>query len=385
MRNIFKNILISVLSLGVTFTLCEIGSRFMLPPAHDVEITVTPVQRSDAPARSLADDSGAIAPVIDWSGPHGVRLFPNVTATIHNHTLSKQDVILNINSLGLRGPELKPEKGDEFRILAIGDSITLGDYVAQDDTIPGILERSLRSLNPKTIVMNAGLPGANTSDEYYHYVELADTAKPDIVLLGMYLNDAQNSGEFYAKKLTFPFNKSRFLSFVAERINILNIQATVQNAALDPNWRESFRAGRNLTTGPMFEDRNAFDFEIYNAHQDFGLAWNEQAWKNLTEITDTFARSVKQHNQKLLVYYLPIHIQVFGKEESISRYPQEQFKKMCETLNLTCLDLLPQLREAAKDLSVHQMYYDHCHYRKEGNELIAKILTDWIKKDVSKN
>lgn len=384
MSSLVKNLAVSLVSIIVTFILCEIGARFLVPPHRDIEVTVTARTNSTETQRSASDDSGSISPVLDWSGPHGIRLYPNITATIHHHTLSKQDVTLTINSLGLRSPELSKDKGDEFRILAMGDSITLGDYLAQSDTIPDRLQKNLSSINPHIVVANAGLPGACTSDEFYHYEEISDVVKPDIVLVGMYLNDAQNSEQFYAKKLAFPYSASRFLSFVSERLHFLNIQQSVQNVGIDPAWKETFRAGRDLKSGYMLDERNGFDFEIYNASEDFGLAWNGQAWNNLAAMIEIFSRAVRERHQKFLLYLLPVHMQVYSKEDVLSTYPQDQFHKMCQRFNLDCLDLLPKLRIEAKNISMRDMYYDHCHYKKAGNEIIARILNDWIKNYVPK-
>jgi lysophospholipase L1-like esterase len=95
--------------------------------------------------------------VIDWSGKNGIRLHPNTKASIHNHTLSKIDVQINVNSLGLRGPDLGPKQDGEIRILAFGDSITFGDYMEEAETIPALLQKSLEARAKKVVVLNAAL------------------------------------------------------------------------------------------------------------------------------------------------------------------------------------------------------------------------------------
>jgi hypothetical protein len=95
----------------------------------------------------------------------------------------------------------------------------------------------------------------------------------------MYLNDAQSGGLFFAKKLPDPWAKSRFFTWVSDRFQLLDT-AFFKNAmpgAIDPKWREKFRAGRNLKSGDMFTTPDGFDREIYNAYMDFGLGWNPNA------------------------------------------------------------------------------------------------------------
>jgi lysophospholipase L1-like esterase len=363
--------------------ICEFAARFILPPTKDIQVSYTPRKSSTESTKQTKEDRGGIDAVLDWSGQNGIRLYPNVSALIHNHSLSKQDVLLETNNLGLRHPDLLAKTSDDFRILAMGDSITIADYVAANQTIPSFLQDKLNPINHKISVINAGLPGANTKDEFHHYLELADEVKPDIVLVQMYLNDAQNSESFYASKLKFPFSYSRLLSFIAERLQILKIQTSAQNQELDPNWRESFANGRKLSSGDMLTSKDGFDYEIYNAHKDFGLAWNPQSWKNLEEITDTFARATKERGSKFMIYLLPIHAQVYGDKNVISIEPQNQFKQMCNKLNLKCFDMLPVLQDAGKSIPMNQMYYDHCHYQAVGNRIIADALSSWIQKELS--
>ena len=379
-----RNILVICFGLVCALIICEVGVRLTVPPSKQIEATVEAKKESTNPTKEDSAE-GTIMPVMDWSGQHGVRLNPNMNVTIHGHPLSHEDVLLSTNSLGLRYRDLALEKGNEFRILNVGDSITLGDYVNESATIPYLLEKKLSEKNPHIAVINAGLPGASTFDEFYHYEEIASSVKPDIVLVAMYLNDAQNSEKFYAKKLSFPFSESRLLSFIAERLHYLDIKTSVVTEGIDPAWKETFRAGRALKSGYMLSDRDGFDFEIYNASEDFGLAWSQKAWENLTTITDTFARAVKENNQMFLVYLLPIHMQVYANDATLSIYPQEQFKKMCDTLHIRCFDTLPKLRTMAKNIPINEMYYDHCHYRKAGNDAVSQIVAEWVKEYVPGN
>ena len=88
------------------------------------------------------------------------------------------------NSLGLRGPEttLKPAKP---RILCLGDSFTFGDFVGNDETLPGQLQTQL---GDKVEVLNCGVNGTTIIDQKY-FLERFLTLDPDIVLLTYYEND----------------------------------------------------------------------------------------------------------------------------------------------------------------------------------------------------
>ena len=53
---------------------------------------------------------------------------------------------VRINSLGYRGANFPAEKRPgEFRVLAVGDSFTYGDFVDNGETLPARLEEALRA------------------------------------------------------------------------------------------------------------------------------------------------------------------------------------------------------------------------------------------------
>ena len=63
------------------------------------------------------------------------------------------------NSLGIRGGAIGPKKADTRRVLAVGDSFTLGLQVRDDETFSALLSEAL---GPTIEVLNAGVPGYGT-------------------------------------------------------------------------------------------------------------------------------------------------------------------------------------------------------------------------------
>jgi hypothetical protein len=95
---------------------------------------------------------------------------------------------VQVNSLGLRGPELAAKRPGERRILFLGDSLTYGQGVADDETVPAALERALAERAPQQrwSVVNAGCRAYGTSHELGLLAELGARIQPDVVLLGWY-------------------------------------------------------------------------------------------------------------------------------------------------------------------------------------------------------
>ena len=387
MKKLFQNIGIAMLSLIASLALCEVVARVVLPPPMAVKVTGQKLLPSAQPQKDVHGTDGSINSVIDWSeaAKKGVRLYPNVTGYIQNHILSHQDVVIRVNSLGFRGVEVPPRTPGQFRILFLGDSITFGDYVDENLTIPVLLEEKLKARGyTNVVVMNAGLPGANFAEEYSHYQEMYESADADLVLLGMYLNDAQQTQKFYAKTLRFPFSASRFLAWVVQRFQLVSsdvIFGKERGREVEKDWRESFRAGRELRSGSMLTSRDGFDFEIYNAHNDFGLGWSSTAWNQMGKIAKSFVGLARQNRSKFAAFLFPVLIQVYCTPEALNTYPQEEFKKLFDNLEVPNYNLLPALREKAKTITSKELLYDHCHYRAEGNQFVSDLLADWLTKE----
>jgi lysophospholipase L1-like esterase len=114
---------------------------------------------------------------------------------------------VRINSLGLRGPEISPEKPPEtWRILALGDSWTFGFRIGESDTWPRHLEAALnqraaaRGEAPRYQVVNAGVIGYSTEQEAAYLRSEGRRFEPDLVILAFYpVNDLHSKYDKYRR------------------------------------------------------------------------------------------------------------------------------------------------------------------------------------------
>lgn len=108
---------------------------------------------------------------------------------------------LNINSHGVRGPEISNKKDENmFRIVCLGDSTTLGWEVKYNLTYEQQLQSLLNTEDNslKFEVINAGVPGYTAYQGYMllkRYISLWD---PDIVTVYFGSNDSYDAKRFYA-------------------------------------------------------------------------------------------------------------------------------------------------------------------------------------------
>lgn len=106
-------------------------------------------------------------------------------------------ILVQHNELGFRDVEFPIQKPPgEFRVLAIGDSLTYGSGVLREDAWPEVLERRIATNGRPTQVINCGFAAGNQPAHYARWLEsdglLLD---PDLVVIGLSLNDLGNGND----------------------------------------------------------------------------------------------------------------------------------------------------------------------------------------------
>ncbi len=106
------------------------------------------------------------------------------------------DVAVRINSRGLRGREMGPEKPPGgYRVLVLGDSQTFGWGVEDAECYPRVIEQGLRRQSRRPVeVINAGVPGTGTAQQLYFLETEGWSYRPDAVVVGFFINDLGDNG-----------------------------------------------------------------------------------------------------------------------------------------------------------------------------------------------
>ena len=158
---------ISLISTFATLLLLEAGIRLLSPQ----DLTYW----DSRPFRRLVNTS-----------PHFVENIPNSHATFIG-------VPVTINRLGLRGDDIVTLKPPHtIRIVVVGDSVAFGYGIPLEDTYAKVLEKRLNedpARRSRYEVLNGGTLGGSLAD-YLHFLnQKAELLQPDVVLLGVTLND----------------------------------------------------------------------------------------------------------------------------------------------------------------------------------------------------
>jgi hypothetical protein len=99
------------------------------------------------------------------------------------------------NSQVYLGPEFPEKRDGVTRVVIMGDSFNMGWGLRPEDRVSARLEKHLNDAQPgKWEVVNAGIPSGDFPELYYKYREILPL-KPDILILGMTLNDVMRKPE----------------------------------------------------------------------------------------------------------------------------------------------------------------------------------------------
>jgi lysophospholipase L1-like esterase len=125
--------------------------------------------------------------VIDQSS-----LFYTLKPNLKRHNRIRPDLPrswwMTLNADGFRGPD--PVKGKKT-ILFLGDSFTFGWGLDDHDVFPAVIRAELSQDYKGYQVINGGVPGYNTIQEYQLLKRHWDKWQPKLVLLSYVINDAE--------------------------------------------------------------------------------------------------------------------------------------------------------------------------------------------------
>ncbi len=257
---------------------------------------------------------------------------------------------IQINSLGFRDEDFPAQKpGNEYRILAVGDSFTFGPGVLVQDTWVQQLEGMLHAKHQTPVqVINAGFAtGSHYPPGYVDWIQNHGLGlQPDVVIIGFCLNDM---GPIPMLGYVVP-ELQPWLGGASAILNQIQYQLAERQSR-----QRSYHASTDASV--LVKDRPK--------------AWNE---------TQQALREIKQHldakGVRMLVPIFPM-LSMLG-----DNYPYLGLHKMvrefCAAEGIECVDLLPDFRGLDdRELWVHPTDQ---HPNPEGNRIIAQGILRYLDK-----
>jgi len=231
-------------------------------------------------------------------------------------------VTVETNSLGFREKEYPVERRPGVkRIVVLGDSYTFGTGVEFKDIFTKRLEAALNGVE----VIGFGVPGYNTTNELATLREVAARFKPDLVIVGYVLNDAE---------LAQPDGATAPRATQGQR----RVLDEVHIAMKDASKLYRFLAPRAGEVAKLFGMRYAVGAtnRMIRAFEDDAPGWIESRASLL---------AIAEESRRLGAATL---VAVFPMMVDFASYPlapaHERIRAFCEANNIAVVDLLPSFK-----------------------------------------
>jgi lysophospholipase L1-like esterase len=293
-------------------------------------------------------------------------------------------VPVSVNALGLRDREVAvPKPRGTVRILGIGDSVTFGYGVRLEETYLKVLESRLRQTaraGARYEALNAGVEECGL-DAYYDAVgTLGPLLQPDLVLVGIVLNDVQRYDDF-------------------ER------GARPREASLEPGLARrvhgALLARSQLYYASAMATRSLlYRFHVLDVADLYGSplravrgesASLERAWASSLHVLERLVGLARARGLRVVLVVFPVEVQL--DEAAILRYrrdygvrvseraldgePQRRLLAFGERHDVPVIDVLPALRAAGGTdlyLRTGAIRFDPVHFSPRGHRIVAETI-----------
>jgi hypothetical protein len=351
----------------------------------------------------------AFGPIVPGSYQLGVLMIPNERYG-HFHVANasawyRTDEYLThvrTNALGLRGPAIgrQPTPG-RARILLAGDSFVEARQVAEHETTAALLGAAV---GPTCEVVNAGVAGWGTGEEYVYLRDAGLSLRPNLVILVFFMgNDVANNarranpGSGWHTGPGFRLQKDGSL---AE----LDFDPTPEESALSLLLgRLSFaftyvESGVLAKLGDQDDDDGRSGIvkrDLFSTRESSEV---RRAWQLTEALLDNVSRTVTEAGSRLLLVAAPASYQVYPGEaqwlrsqaksdrangtsevDMALKAPNRHLAEIAERLGVAYLDLLPALRAAAATSPRDRLYFESdAHWTAAGHRVAGRALATFL-------
>ncbi|MBI2454282.1 MAG: SGNH/GDSL hydrolase family protein [Parcubacteria group bacterium] len=274
-----------------------------------------------------------------------------------------------INSKGLRDLEHDYQKpAGVTRILGLGDSVTFGSGVSFEDTYLRQLEKKLGEAGYKIEVVKTGVNGYDFDQEYAYYLNEGYRYDPDLVILGIVLNDIRpvtaqmirEHKEYQEQLLKAGDKKSTTKATLSQHVSRYCRLCGLALAVLE-NWESKVQ-------------RQEYNLEYFN--HSLTREWRTNYSRYEEKILQLFFQ-LSNENRKLVLVIFP-YLEQLKHSYGLTRMPQDLILETAKTNNIMVVDLMPYLdRLDYKDLFLGG---DSMHLNSDGYAIVAQALYDELVK-----
>ncbi len=361
----------NLVALAVTTTLTlaagELVLRWLLPApplvnlgarrGADVSVTAAPGSSREVSDLYLQTDKG-------------LRLRPGASLTISNYPIGGRTVEVSTDDLGMRRIDRTATagvaEGGKLRVLFLGDSVTFGEGVSDNETFPQLLEGRRTGRGRRVQALNGGVPGYGIANEVELFVDVRESVAPDVAVLVFYLNDAIPSPAIRV------FTPPAWLadSYLVGRLYVVASRAAgglapasrfMPEQSLVEGWQREVLAARGDPSRALAAKNLA----------DWGVAWSDGVWSWIEPYVVKFASLARETGARPLLVVTPLEAQLDASR--LDDRPQRRMREIGGKLGMPVVDVLPALREAS-GASKEALFLDHCHFSPAGHRVVAEAI-----------
>ena len=277
------------------------------------------------------------------------------------------------NRVGLRNTE--EPSNNAFRILAVGDSLTFGPYLANEDAWPAWAENYVRQYYHSTDrvqVFNAGIAGYTIADELAYLKEKGADFHPGLVVLAVCENDVDDLRKEHNGVVQRP--EGNALSNVERVIKAIARSSALGNLAVELKTQINFSAlGIDTRRG----EGNALPPSEVSAEYD-------RLARRYGELFRETVTLLKSRQIKLAVVFIPSSSAV---DDSQASQIEPLIKTLTTETETPYLDLTPIMKREPdpaarlyllqKDVTTGQMA-GNGHLSREGGAAVGHAVADWL-------
>ena len=302
-----------------------------------------------------------------------------------------------INSKGLRDRELPYEKSaGAQRILVLGDSYVEADQVDAREMVTTRLETLIGG---RTEVINAGVGGYGTAQEWLFFREEGYRYQPDVVLVVFFIgNDVRNNSaklDNDSRLLTEPY----FGLAADGSLTPVDARSKVKPRAEGPldgikrPLRGSvlynvFETGVLEKLGQDDESEDVYTWskneEVYQVR--YSRDW-EDAWAVTRALLAALKSDVEARGASLVLVAAPSDLQVrtddwerllrskrFQARDFDLEKPNRLLAEIADRLGLPLIDLLPEFRRAEPESHSGLFFRQNRHWTADGHTVAAQVI-----------
>lgn len=287
--------------------------------------------------------------------------------TIPDKTVTNGKITYSTNSMGLRSKEVDSSRG---QILLVGDSVTFGLGVNNNETISHYLEEKQSQYQ----VLNLGVPGYGIGQYYLNLQRHIDQLNPKLIVLTLYTaNDLDETRKDTRFGISKPF-------FLYDNGDLLNLNPSISRFSCS-NLYTRLRFAKYLIPASLIENCQSRVIE------------RDKASPTITKLIDEIRVLGMKKNIPTLIVLSPALIAVEAVAckktkglDACGEYDEGFeafyyfFQKIMELYKLPYIDLLPRLVNFGKEGSIRSLYRnngeDIHHYSPQGNQFLAQAIAE---------